>query len=118
MSTSLTSTGVQFPDATIQTTASTGGGGLGYGQTWTLSSPRYVSTTYTNSTGKPIALSIGASGPYGVTLTLTINGTTIMSNYSSTSAFVNGIVPVGQTYSVSGPSGGTSGTVNSWLELK
>ena len=62
MSTSLTSSGVQFPDATAQTTAAIDGG-LGTGQIWYQASgtTRMLNVGYSNTTGRPISVSVVTS---------------------------------------------------------
>jgi hypothetical protein len=85
---------------------------LGYGQTWqNLTGSRALSTTYYNTTGKPISVSIVSSTSAGSTLT--INGNAIsQATYSGSNpntAF--GIVPPGGTYSV-------TISIGSWFELR
>ena len=70
MSTSLVSSGVQYPDGTTQTTAFTVAyTPIGVGQTWTqytaASGQRVNNTNYTNSTGRPIMISIMCRGDEG-----------------------------------------------------
>lgn len=84
---------------------------LGIGQTWTdVTSSRSSGTTYTNSTGKPIMVSI--TGTLGSGTTCTVGGVTIMS-YGATNAplFFSFIVPNGKTYSV-------SSSLSLWVELR
>tara|TARA_R110000823_G_C15890231_1_gene495944 strand:- start:958 stop:1326 length:369 start_codon:yes stop_codon:yes gene_type:complete len=71
--------------------------GLGVGQTWQTVT-RVSGTTYTNSTGKPIACCAQGNGGAGLTLTITVNGVTQpqMSGSGSITAFT--IIPAGQTY--------------------
>lgn len=127
---------VGFADST-QTTAGTwtvtpavqGAGGqalaslssLGYGQTWqSVIGSRSAGTTYTNTTGKPIVVSVFESGA-GVNgnLGLIIGGVTIAytGNGSSQNTYqtVHGEVPPGATYSVT-VSGGQ--TITGWAELR
>lgn len=100
---------------------------IGVGQTWqNLTASRALSTTYTNTTGKPIQVHawVFVSGaPAGnVDLQLIIGGVLVMypSNYfdaaaGNRSAVVTGIVPNGTTYSVVAPTG--AGTLT-WAELR
>lgn len=92
--------------------------GLGIGQTWAnLTGSRSLSTTYTNSTGKPIQVVVSGIG-HGNGVYAVVSGVTftIMSGYSG-STYMSGsfIVPTGATYSVV-PS--ISFTKNSWFELR
>lgn len=90
---------------------------IGVGQTWAnliSTGPRAIGTTYTNSTGKPIAVHIYCSGT-GV-MTMTIGGVAVGGFQSSASA-VNGsgtwIIPNGTTYVIAG-----TGTLSYWSELR
>jgi len=83
-------------------------GSLGYNQTWqVVTGSRALSTTYYNTTGKPIYVLIdGLSGAIG----FVVNGNTGLSggganNYSF-------IVPINNSYSV------TAGGLNRWSELR
>jgi hypothetical protein len=92
------------------------------GQTWTdVLVSRALSTTYTNSTGKPIFVSIIAtqnSSSSGIT-SLTVGGVVISRHYSasasSTLTSVSGIVPPNQTYIVTTTN---SITLSIWSELR
>jgi hypothetical protein len=90
--------------------------GLGIGQTWqNVKASRAIGTTYTNSTGKPIFVSI-AIGCTNSTAYFYINGITVaggtgVTGYSMVN-FIGGIVPTGDTYSCSGE------YVDSWAELR
>lgn len=91
---------------------------LGLGQTWqNMTGSRAQGTTYTNTTGKPIALSIcsGTAASSGVALTvggLSVASSLIQLAGGSFVANVFSIVPPGVTYSV--PSWNTG----SWFELR
>jgi hypothetical protein len=89
--------------------------GLGYGQTWQdVTASRAASTTYTNSTGKPIALNIW--GINAGSVSLTINGVTADIsgiNASVPSINLDGIVPPGATYGI-----GACSTITLWSELR
>ena len=116
-----TSGNVLTSDGTSWTSAAPSG--LGVGQTWQIPS-RAGGTTYTNSTGKPIQVTIsfsqGLSGSGSATVV--VSGVTISSTSYSTTASGGGlpytysfIVPNGATYSIS-VSGNTS--LGTWAELR
>lgn len=92
--------GLTFNDGSSQSASS-----LGYGQTWTdVTSSRSSGTTYTNSTGKPILVSIWASGDS--VMSFYVNGNFIGGARSS-GPYLSGngntfVVPNGATYSVTG----------------
>ena len=97
-------------------------GGLGIGQTWqNLTASRVMGTTYTNSTGKPIAVLV-TTNTAGLTDTyaqvqITVDGLILGINYAtsrgvSIQAAIFAIIPAGLTYSASG-----SG-LNRWSELR
>ena len=98
---------------------------IGVGQTWQLPS-RSLSTTYTNSTGKPIQVHVvmqASGGGGGSTTTAVVDGVTISSgstnNVSGGAGCVTHsfIVPNGSTYSIT--AGGMSSlTVSTWAELR
>ena len=97
-------------------------GSIGYGQTWqNVTGSRAVSTTYYNTTGKPIYINVSgtiAGGSYPV-ITAIINGITISGTAvpaTTTGGSISGIVPAGASYSVT-PSAGTLTLVN-WSELR
>lgn len=83
---------------------------LGYGQSWqtfTVGSTRVLGTTYYNTTGRPINLSVSINSG---SLSLSINGVTVIS-----SAFaISMTIPPGASYVVTGSS--PVGTV--WSELR
>jgi hypothetical protein len=89
--------------------------GIGSGQTWqNVTASRAANTTYTNSTGKPIFVSIW--GIYGGTTSLTIAGVVADQsgiNNSVPSVNLDGIVPAGATYSIS-----SILTLTLWSELR
>lgn len=96
---------------------------IGGGQTWQdVKASRALNTTYTNTTGRPIALSVGGgngtSTPhaiYALVGGVTIYGSSYsVSGTATTSLFV--IIPPGATYSVVGTAGTTS--IYSWAELR
>lgn len=80
---------------------------LGVGQTWqNVTSSRSGNTTYTNTTGRPIALSIWIDGGNsGGNIDITVNGVVVQrqryfSNVTESKSFF-AIVPTGGTYRVS-----------------
>jgi len=98
---------------------------FGYGQTWQTVT-RVSGTTYYNTTGKPIKISvIGTSSTVSAqasTCTLTINGVTIQNNvhYQAGTVYtvgVNDIIPPAASYSFS-LSFGISGALTSVFELR
>jgi len=112
---------------TVLTTASTDSAnslnaGLGVNQTWqTLTGSRALTTTYTNSTGKPISVYVTCSSAQGVSYRMTgiVSGTTIASSqaYSPSGNLelnLTFIVPNGATYSVTS----TVSNLNNWSELR
>ena len=91
---------------------------FGVGQTWQdLTASRVVSTTYTNSTGKPILVSYQVSGANSASATATVDGI-IIANVTNNSQYVTRvpmsfIVPNGSTYSIVGTTTGFK-----WVELR
>lgn len=97
----------------------TGFSSLGYGQTWqsfNVGVQRSVSTTYYNTTGKPIMVNVSMSQNGTNTLSITVSGVNLgPSSVPSVSAnfVVMAIVPPGASYLISGGS-----TVLNWYELR
>lgn len=96
---------------------------FGIGQTWTdVTSSRLFGTTYTNSTGKPIALMVyAAAGSVSATeLRISINGGSVFwfglntNSGGGVGAVGTIIIPVGATYNVTA----STGTLSSWYELR
>lgn len=91
---------------------------LGVGQTWQdVTSTRALSTTYTNSTGRPIAASIFGTCNQDNSFVLTVGGITLNGSaaYATVKGtYVAGIIPPGATYSVAT----TGGTLINWCELR
>jgi hypothetical protein len=87
---------------------------IGVGQTWqVLTASRAAGTTYTNTTGRPIVVSVNVT--LNGTVELTVGGVIAArgqywTNYSTTGQ-LSAVVPDGLTYSVS------AGLVN-WYELR
>lgn len=95
--------------------------GFGYNQSWQdMTASRALSTTYTNGTSRPIAVSVWATAT-GVNgnLSAAVGGVTIalgnQAHVAGAVACVSFAVPPGSTYSVS--QGGTA-PINKWMELR
>jgi hypothetical protein len=103
----LTSNGTTWTSATPVS-------GIGVGQTWqNVTASRAQGTTYTNSTGKPISISITAqtSDAY----TLRIGGVDILRDPSfNTPITISAIVPDSTTYALTG----SGATISYWCELR
>lgn len=95
---------------------------LGQAQTWQdLSGSRNPGTTYTNSTGRPIAIFVEGTASGGNTTTLANVGATssiVTSRHAANGFFVTipMIVPSGSTYSITPFTGGWASKV--WWELR
>jgi len=93
---------------------------LGVGQTWQdVTSGRAVATTYTNSTGRPIVLSIYTTLVTNWSASITVSGVVVATNTTNnmTSGGIGtltAIVPPGGTYSFSL----TYASLNKWMELR
>lgn len=87
--------------------------GLGFGQTWqnVTASRSANGTSYTNSTGKPIMVSIQGAATSG--FNIVIGGVTIMNFSNNIQSTVSFIVPNGTSYSANIPAG-----INNWSELR
>jgi hypothetical protein len=100
---------------------------IGVGQTWQdVTASRALSTTYTNSTGKPIQVNIwmavsgSPAGNTDIQLSVGAVVVAVASMYFASAAgnripLVTAIVPNGATYSAVSPAG--AGTLN-WVELR
>jgi hypothetical protein len=99
----------------VATTAHVYGMGIGWGQTWqNVASSRSQGTTYTNSTGKPIMVSVTVNASPS-TSTFYIDGSIVSiigGDNNNTSPF-NFIIPNGSTYKVT-----TSYGIPYWWELR
>ena len=133
--TSGTLTNCTFPTLNQNTTGSSGSctgnaatssGSIGNGQTWqNLTASRALATTYTNSTGRSIAIQVSAnSGASGVvTLTMVIAGVTFPTNQNQTasggtqSSYRDAIIPSGATYIIT-TTGTSVATLALWVELR
>lgn len=112
---------------TVQVWESAANQGIGVGQTWTdVTGSRALSTTYTNSTGKPIEISVGgySNGAGGGYIYCTFNGSVTVpfgSWYSAGGSYPflgTVIVPVSATYLVAFAVTAGSPTYNFWYELR
>jgi hypothetical protein len=104
----LTSDGTTWNSAAIPQT------GIGIGQTWqNVTGSRSAGTTYTNSTGKPIFVSLSCVG--SSTATFSIDGIQVseIGGSSAVRGMMGGIVPNGSTYVTGG-----SVTIDVWAELR
>lgn len=106
--TRLVSTGVRFPNATVQTSAKSD---IGVGQTWqNVASSRSAGTTYTNSTGKSISVSITSIGNAYITVQGVVAA---YSGINDATNYLGAVVPNGATYSLNA---GAAKPV--WAELR
>jgi len=88
---------------------------IGYGQTWqNVTGSRAFSTTYYNSTGRPILVNLTVTTT-GAVNTATVNGVTAAQTYPSVNSWgtLTFIVPVGGSYSVVSGS-----SLQLWSELR
>jgi hypothetical protein len=111
-----TSGNVLTSDGTSWTSAAAVSG-IGVGQTWqNVTSSRAFSTTYTNSTGKPIMVSVNLYNGDGTSEGLTVGGVLVATAYqpgvANGYAQLSAIVPNSTTYSCTGT------TLGTWLELR
>jgi hypothetical protein len=95
--------------------------GVGMGQKWlNVTGSRAASTTYTNSTGKPIMVCVNLSNSTKSSINVTIDGITFRGSSSPNTElsgnYASFIVPPGSTYSVANNAG--TSTVTSWAELR
>lgn len=94
---------------------------LGVGQTWqNVTASRALSTTYTNSTGKPIQLGVTAYCNTGGNINLVTGGLTMQFVGGSATGgtflgFCSAIIPNGATYSITGA---PSTSIGTWMELR
>lgn len=95
------------------------GGWIGSGQTWQdVTASRAAGTIYTNSTGKPIQVSVIVVGTGGAQGSITLNGTvtavsSIIEAVNATHQFTF-IIPNSQTYLVTL----SAGSIQKWVELR
>ena len=84
---------------------------IGYDQTWQNVS-RSLGPTYTNNTGRPIQISIFASGSSGSALALIIDGLELLRTNQSATIHITAVIPNGSSYTVTGA------TLSNWKELR
>lgn len=115
-----TATGVGTGDGTATTntwTSATPAASIGVGQTWqTVTGSRAIGVTYTNTTGKPILVSIYIYLPSSQSSNLVVDGiivSTMRNPFTSGNywATIQAIIPNSSTYSAS------NGTLQFWNEL-
>ena len=89
----------------------------GMGQTWQAPA-RAISTTYYNTTSRPIHVSIGSSSGIISVVTLSIAGGSMAQGYSNSNgnSAIYGVVPPGMSYILNSTSG--SPAVAYWNELR
>lgn len=106
------------PLRVAQAIAALSASGIGYGQTWqNVAASRSFGVTYTNSTGKPIEVSVTVYGGT-VALQTTVGGVVIGKQYSTYNSNnprhnMTFIVPNNTTYKVD-----YTGTLEYWTELR
>jgi hypothetical protein len=109
-----------LPDLTITSAElSTDVVPIGVNQAWAnVTSSRSATTTYTNSTGKPIQVAILSNQTTNSQFQFRINGTLVWDQFSSTiygdNVSCNFIIPNGATYSLTVP----YGAIQCWMELR
>ena len=95
---------------------------FGQSQTWTnftVGTQRALSTTYTNSTTRPIQITVYLTSTSDCGMNITVGGVTVFvarSNVANGGVIGTITVPAGSTYSVAG-TGGTI-TLQTWSELR
>lgn len=90
---------------------------LANGQTWqNVTGSRALSTTYYNTTGKPILVAINTGPATAPSITFTVNGTALPTFGFGSGIIANSaasvLVPAGQSYSVAATG------LGSWYELR
>ena len=86
---------------------------IGVGQTWqNITASRLLGVNYTNTTGKPIGISIDQVANGAVSLFIDDIQVATMDGVSGASLTLSSIVPVGAVYRVSGAS------AHRWFELR
>lgn len=96
-----------------------GGGGLGYSQTWqNVTGSRAFDTTYTNTTGRTIVFSASPNAASNDTYDVLIDGISIgrlIYGTATVTMMLQGIVPPGSTYRINQTG---AATLTSWTELR
>ena len=99
-----------FPNSSVQLKAAFSN------QTWQdMSGSRAMGTTYTNSTGRVIFVSVSGQGGGQYAYTIVINGSTMAQEGSNAGCYMSATIPDGATYSFTN-SGGTGFIY--WWELR
>ena len=118
------------PSAVVLTnatgTANSLNAGIGVNQTWTnVTASRAYGTTYTNSTGKPISVTVsgGSTGSGSFIHIVYVNSNEIayQTTYSANAGYRHNvffIVPNSATYSVTGVGGINTTALHNWSELR
>jgi hypothetical protein len=94
---------------------------LGYGQTWqvlTVGTTRVAGTTYYNTTGKPIVVSISTSSGTSGGCNITVNGVLAaraFDNSGQVGTFTSAVIPPGASYVCALT--GSGGSFYNWSEL-
>jgi hypothetical protein len=97
--------------ATTATTATNVTNAIGQGQTWqNMSASRALATNYTNSTGKPILVSVTIIGAANITVDSIVAAASSVGNAGNS---LTTIVPNGSVYSVT-----SGGAFSTWAELR
>lgn len=93
---------------------------LGMGQTWTdVKASRTLNTNYTNSTSKPIMVSVSVASTSGVLSLLAYVDGALVGNAGAASGFntcLSFIVPPGKIYQIQAPAGVPA--IATWAELR
>lgn len=117
----LSSGSITFPNADTQAVGPIGG--TGSNQTWTsVTGSRAFGTTYTNSTGRPIMVSVSGSNNTNASwaiITPTVGGVTLPDArgiVNQSYATLSFIVPAGATYVIT--NSGTAVALQAWVELR
>jgi hypothetical protein len=103
--------------AAVAAAVAAGASGIGEGQTWqNMAGSRTHSTTYQNTTGKPIGVFISIDGSSGRNVQVSTNNSTwiILNDMPSGKFDISFIVPAGHYYRTQG--GPT--TIAKWSELR
>jgi hypothetical protein len=93
-------------------------GSLGYGQTWQdVTGSRVTNTTYYNTTGRPIYVSVRTTAGVSITNNLYVNNVVVFSASNAADSTVahtaSAIVPPGSNYRQT-----HTGSIASWFELR
>lgn len=98
-------------------------GGIGIGQTWQdVTGSRAISTSYTNSTGKPIQVSVNARSSTAAFIQASVGGVTLIGSDNAGSSgprlFISFIVPNSTSYSITLSAGSLVSGSLQWAELR